>query len=214
MAARDGAGAIVLAAGSGSRFGGHKLLAELDGKPLLQHVLDAAAQARLEPVIVVMGADARRLEAAISWRAELRVINAAPERGLSSSLQAGIEALEEAAPTCRRALVLLADQPRLRPAQVRALLRAPPDPARPIVAPRYEDGQPGSPVLLEREAWPLATLLEGDRGMSQLFETRLELVRYVDVPGSNPDVDTVTDLAALSPSDAPQSRRRTKPILP
>jgi CTP:molybdopterin cytidylyltransferase MocA len=105
-------------------------------------------------------------------------------------------------------LVLLGDQPRLELAQIDAILAAPRDAERPIIVPRYADGRPGNPALLEKDAWPLAEDLTGDRGMVQLFAAHAELVRYVDVPGSNPDVDTPPDLAAL------QSRRSTSPIRP
>jgi CTP:molybdopterin cytidylyltransferase MocA len=96
----------------------------------------------------------------------------------------------------QRAVVLLGDQPRLSIAQLDVILAAPGDESRPIVVPRYS-GVPGNPVLLERAAWPLAAQLEGDTGMVQLFATNRDLVRYVDVEGANPDVDTATDLAAL-----------------
>ena len=72
------------------------------------------------------------------------------------------------------------------------------DPSRPIVVPRYSDGRTGNPVALEPEAFRLAATLTGDRGMSQLFTEHPHLVRYVDVPGTNPDVDTPTDLAAAT----------------
>ncbi|CAN5861345.1 hypothetical protein BH24CHL6_BH24CHL6_05510 [soil metagenome] len=191
------AAAIVLAAGLGERFGGDKLVAELDGRPLLQHVLDTAAGAALEPVVVVMAPAGQRLEAAISWRNEIQVVNKDPARGLSSSLQAGLLALQEAAPETGRVLVLLGDQPRLAGAQVGVLLSQAADPGRPISVPRYEDGRPGNPVLLERAAWSLAAELRGDRGMAQLFVERPELVRYVDLPGLNPDVDKPADLDGL-----------------
>ena len=67
--------AIVLAAGASRRFGSPKLLAPLDGQPLLQHVLDTVAMARLEDVVVVLGDEAASIEAAIAWRGERRVIN-------------------------------------------------------------------------------------------------------------------------------------------
>lgn len=190
-------GGVILAAGRASRFGANKLLADLDGRPLLQHVLDLAVEADLEPVVVVLGDEASRLEQAIKWRYEKRVRNPAPERGLSSSLRLGLSQLERAAPDCRRAVVLLGDQPRLAADQLRVLLDQPPDETRPIIVPRYADGRPGNPVLLERGAWPLAANLAGDRGMSQLFVARMELIRLVEVPGTNPDVDTPEDLAAL-----------------
>ena len=64
--------AVVLAAGAGSRFGGGKLLAEVAGRPVLQHVLDMLAQAELSDVIVVLGDDAPAIESAIEWRTERR----------------------------------------------------------------------------------------------------------------------------------------------
>lgn len=185
--------AVILAAGRGERFGGGKMLADVNGRPMLQHVLDLAAAAELEPVVVVLGDDADLVEAAIAWRGEVRVRNAEPGRGISSSLTLALDA----APEAQRALVLLGDQPFLRPNQIGRILATERNSARPIVVPRYS-GRPGNPVLLEREAWPLARSLSGDRGMSQLFTAHPQLIRYVDVPGDNPDVDTRLDLAALS----------------
>ena len=56
--------------------------------------------------------------------------------------------------------------------------------------------------MLERGAWPLASKLQGDMGMGQLFIERQTLVRYVNVEGANPDVDTLADLAALTSAAA------------
>lgn len=187
--------AIVLAAGRATRFGGDKLLAPIDGRPMLQHVLDLCAAANLAPVVVVLGQSADDLVRACTWRNEIRVVNAHAERGISSSLQKGIAALlDNPAP---RALVLLGDQPALSLAQLAGILAAPPRPDQPIVVPRY-GGRPGNPVLLERNSWHLGDELSGDRGMSQVFTRWPELVRYVDVPGDNPDIDTAADLAAIS----------------
>lgn len=177
---------LILAAGRGTRFGGHKMLALLDGRPMLQYVLDLAREAALDPVVVVLGEDADEIEAAITWRDEIRVRNEDPNRGISSSVALGLDALAGA----EVALVLLGDQPLLTRAQLDAVTSAPTDTARPIVVPRYSDARPGNPVRLERAAWPLAASLEGDRGMSQLFGDRPDLIRYVDVDGSNPGIDT------------------------
>jgi molybdenum cofactor cytidylyltransferase len=182
---------VILAAGLGTRFGGGKLRAELDGRPILQYVLDLARAAELEPIVLVAGPGA---EAAYG-PGVTTVVNNAPERGISSSISIGFAEL--ATTRAERALVLLGDQPRLTLAQLEPLLAPPPDSSRPIVVPRYA-GVPGNPVLLELAAWVLAADLEGDRGMSQLFADRANLVRYVDVSGTNPDVDTPADLAALT----------------
>jgi molybdenum cofactor cytidylyltransferase len=187
------AAGIVLAAGLGRRFGGRKMLADVGGRPMLQHVLDLAARVALSPVIVVLGADADAIEAAIDWRAEQRVRNPNPAEGLASSLRLAVAEVAGS----ERAVVLLGDQPFVTVDQVRSLLAAPRNPRRPIVVPLYQR-RPGNPVLLEREAWALASRLTGDRGMSQLFESRPELVRHVDLPGANPDIDTRADLNAVS----------------
>ncbi|CAN5803401.1 nucleotidyltransferase family protein [soil metagenome] len=185
---------LVLAAGLSSRFGSAKLLAGLDGRPILQHVLDLATAASLDPVVVVVN-DRITHDQSIAWRDELRVTNPQPESGISGSLRLGLAALR--ASPAQRVLVLLADQPVLDRAQVEAILASVPIAARPFVVPRY-GGAPGNPVLLERSAWSLAAGLSEDRGMVQVFADRPELVRYVDLPGANPDVDTPEDLAALS----------------
>src|SRR5258708_39472305 len=72
---------LVLAAGAGSRFGGGKLLATIGGRPVLQHVLDALAEAGVGESIVVLGHDAERIEAAIDWGDTRRVVNPWPEPG-------------------------------------------------------------------------------------------------------------------------------------
>jgi molybdenum cofactor cytidylyltransferase len=186
--------ALVLAAGRGTRFGGAKMLADVNGRPMLQHVLDLAAAADLNPVVVVLGDDADTVEAAVEWRKELRVRNPEPDRGLSSSLAIGLGAIGQG----ERVVVLLGDQPFLKWDQVDRIIAAERDPARPIVVPRYEDSRPGNPVLLEREAWPLVRDLVGDQGMVQVIWSKPHLVRYVDVPGTNPDIDTPAELARES----------------
>ena len=193
-AMRPTTAAVILAAGRSARFGSNKLLADFRGRPILQHVMDLAAAAGLGPVVIVAGQALVAPDAPLRWRDEVRVINSRPEAGLSRSLKLGLAALS--AKEAHRALVLLGDQPLLSESQLSILMAAPLDEARPIIVPRYL-GHQGTPVMLERPAWPLAEELSGDRGMSQLFETRPELVRFADVPGRNPDVDTPADLAAL-----------------
>jgi len=190
---------IVLAAGRGTRFGGGKMLAPIDGLPMLQHVLNVAADAGLDPIVVVLGNDAEQIGAAIKWRNELRVRNDHPKRGISGSVKVGLESISES----DRALILLGDQPLLTPDQIRTIISPDHDSTRPIAVPRYSDGRLGSPVLLERGAWALAAGLTGDRGMSQLFDSHADQIRYVELPGDNPDIDTRADLAAVSRGGEP-----------
>ena len=188
--------AVVLAAGAGSRFGGGKLLAPIEGRPVLQHVLDRVAEARLDEVIVVLGDDADEVEQAIDWRRERRVRNPDPGRGLSSSVRIGIEALDG---KVERALIVLGDQPKVSGEAIRALIEAPPDAARPVVVPVYPGHGGRNPVLLGRDAFGLVAETTGDRGLGPLIAAHPELVREVpvDVPDGNPDIDTRADLVAV-----------------
>jgi CTP:molybdopterin cytidylyltransferase MocA len=192
-------GGLVLAAGSSSRFGSPKALAELDGRPLLQHVLDAAAAAHLQPVVVVLGESAPAIESRIRWRTERRIRNPDPARGLSSSLRDGLADLSAIAPRVD-AVVLLGDQPRTSPAVIRALVEAADLSDRPIVAPRYAAGGGSNPVFIRRDAFRIAREAENDRGLGPILIARPELVTWIDVEGSNPDVDTPADLLALQPA--------------
>ena len=180
---------VILAAGLATRFGGRKLLAPIDGRPMLQHVLDLAAAAPLDHVVVVLGADVAAIEAACTWRDERRVINPKPARGLAGSVRLGLRALEDT--DAGRAVVMLGDQPFLRLDQLSLILGAHGD----VVVPRYA-GVLGNPVVLDRSVWALAASLQGDRGFAQLLAGRPELVRYVEVRGANPDIDTVAELRA------------------
>lgn len=186
---------LVLAAGAATRFGSPKGLAALDGRPMLEHVLDVARIAGLAPVVVVLGAASDELEAGIGWHTELRVRNPDPERGLASSLRLGLATVEEAAGSEDATVVLLGDQPRTDPALIARLIAAAAGPLRPIVAPRYAGGGGPNPLLLHRSAYALGRLADGDRGLGPVLASHPELVTYVDVPGTNPDVDTPADLA-------------------
>jgi CTP:molybdopterin cytidylyltransferase MocA/SAM-dependent methyltransferase len=186
----------VLAAGAGTRFGGGKMRAMLDGRPILQHVLDRLADAGLDDVVVVLGDDADEVGEAIAWRHERRIRNPDPARGLSGSVRLGMGAVHD---DVDAALFVLGDQPRVAPEAIRALLDAGVDEHRPITVPTYEGDAGRNPVLLGRAAFGLAERTDGDRGLGPLLASHPELVRAVPVPAGvrdNPDVDTRADLVA------------------
>ena len=189
--------AVVLAAGDATRFGSPKQVAPLDGRPLLQHPLDALAAAGIDDVVVVLGAEASSIEPLIEWRSERRHVNPAPQDGLASSLRIGLRAAAGDA-DCEAVLIVLGDQPGLRPDVIATVIAAAGGTDRPIVRPRYDaDGAP-NPVLVRRAAWPLAAGIAGDHGLGPLLAGHPELVAEVPVRGSIPDIDTPADLAAAA----------------
>ena len=194
--------AVVLAAGGASRFGGGKLVASLDGRPLVAHVVAAARAASLDPIVVVIAPDGS-LDG-IDLGEVRRVRNPNPTEGLSSSVRLGLRDLADA-PDVEAAVILPGDQPRVRSEVIRALVVAADEPPRTaFVVPRYSNDRTPNPVLARRSMWRLADELVGDRGFGPVLATHPELVRFVDVEGANPDVDTVEDLSRLADSARPR----------
>jgi CTP:molybdopterin cytidylyltransferase MocA len=188
--------AVILAAGAGSRFGGSKLLARLEGRPILAHVVDTARAAGLDPIVVV-GPPTGEMDE-LDLGPVRRVTNETPQEGLSSSVRLGLRELE-LEPSVTAALILPGDQPRVRPETIAELLAALDEtPDVPFVAARHVDDGSPNPVAARRSVWRLADELAGDHGFGPVLSGHPELVRWIDVAGSNPDVDTRADLAQLT----------------
>ncbi len=183
--------AVILAGGSGSRFHGdrHKLLAELDGRPLADHAIRAALEAAIGPVVVVTGAE--RLD---SLDPELlthvwREHNAAWADGQRTSIQVGF-AIADQRFDAEAIVVGLADQPFVTPQAWRAVAES----RSPIAIATY-GGARRNPVRLHRTVWPLLTGA-GDIGARDLARLRPDLVEEVPCSGSAADIDTREDLRA------------------
>lgn len=117
-------GAILLAAGAGSRMGHRpKSLLQLEGISLLERQLQALSQAGVEERVVVLGYHANRIqqEAALSVLATRQVIHTHPESGHVSSLRMGLQALPA---DLDAVLVALADQPLINAQDVLDLINA------------------------------------------------------------------------------------------
>jgi CTP:molybdopterin cytidylyltransferase MocA len=189
--------ALVLAAGASSRFGSPKALAQFEGRPLLEHVLDAVREAGIDEIVVVLGHAADQIEDGIEWLSERRVRNPDP-RHLASSLQVGIAAITEIDPPVRGVVIALGDQPRTRPEVIRALIGAARATDRPVVVPHYSDGGGANPVFVRASAFELVDEATGDRGLGPMLSDDPDIVLEVPVSGSNPDVDTPADLVELA----------------
>ncbi len=179
---------LVLAAGDGSRFagGGSKLLAELDGRPLLDHAVRAqTAVSALERVIVVLGARADEVRAAVDFGRAEPVICAAWEDGQAVSLRCGVAALAGA----ERVIVTLGDQPGMTSTVIERMLGAAPG------SRATYGGRPGHPVVLGPDELAAVPALDGDEGARSLLRAGTE-VECGDLADGR-DVDTLEDLEAI-----------------
>jgi molybdenum cofactor cytidylyltransferase len=190
---------VVLAAGAATRMGRPKQLLELDGRSLLQHVVDAALASRLDEVVVVLGHEAAAVRASLAPDERVRtVLNPAYADGQITSLRCGLAAV---GPQADAAAVLLGDEPMLRSARINAMLAAFHAAGARAARPVYPEagGRPGHPVLLARAVFRELDSLGGDQGARTLFEERRPGVIEVPIAGEPPpDVDTPEDFERLS----------------
>jgi molybdenum cofactor cytidylyltransferase len=195
-------GAIVLAAGQSSRFraaGGPdltKLVAKLDGKPIVRRVVEAALATKARPVVVVTGYARESVEAAVVDLDVHLTFNPKFASGLASSLKAGLTATPS---DVAGALVLLGDMPWTEAWLIDALIDAFLARKDALAAVPSRDGRRGNPVLLGRGLFEAAMRLTGDEGARRLIGalSASELVE-VETPdtGVTFDIDTPEDLAA------------------
>jgi len=194
-AARDVA-AILLAAGRGTRFGdAPKLLARIDGKPLVRHVAEAAVHAGVDPVIVVTGHRAEEVRSALAGLAVHVVHNDVFAEGLSTSLKKGFAALP---PTARAAMILLADMPFVTTDLIDALAAGWRERGEPAaLVPTYK-GRRGNPVVISRELRPMIEQLSGDVGAGPMLRGRSDVLEWpMDDVAIVQDIDTRQDFDAL-----------------
>jgi len=187
--------AVVLAAGSASRFGADKLMARFRGEPLLAHAIRAARAAPVARVIVIAGPKVEVGEWPEEWPggAPVGVVRIA-SAALSDSLKAGIAAAE-AEDDCEGAFVFLGDMPLVPHGAAQALADALGANYAAVV--RHQ-GQQGHPVLLARRAFADVMALTGDAGAGKLLKARAD-VATLDwpEPGVRIDIDRREDLARI-----------------
>lgn len=183
---------VILAAGSSLRLGRPKQLLMWRGRPLLQHVVEAAASSNLSELVVVLGHEAGRISDALTLPEGARLVHNPDYRsGQASSLRVGLNALAEDA---QAAAVLLSDHPYVSASLIDRVLHEFELSSAPVVRPRFGE-VPGHPVVVGRSEWE-RWRLTGDEGARSLLEG--PDVRELPLDGVMfADVDTWDDYQAL-----------------
>jgi len=188
--------ALILAAGRSTRMGGpNKLLATIDGKPLVRMVAEAALASRAAPVTVVTGHQRAKIEAALAGVDVALVHNPDYAEGLSASLAAGVAGLPA---DVDGVVVLLADMPAVDAAIIDRLIAAF-DPGRgAAIVVATDRGRRGNPVVWSSRFFPALGAVTGDSGGRRLIAANRAAVVEVELgPAAGLDVDTPEALAAL-----------------
>ncbi len=201
--------AIVLAAGTSIRMGQPKPLLSINDRPLLDPVLDTVRRSRVDEIVVVLGHAADRVRKAVPLHGTVVVENPDYERGMSTSLQAGIRSADSAAEAF---LVVLGDQPFVSSETIDALVGSWKRGGARILIPTFL-GKRGNPVLVDRSLAGEVDTIRGDTGCRALFHDHPQDIREVPVddPGILVDIDTPNQLENLTRSLA--SGRPVRKIL-
>jgi len=185
--------AVVLAAGSGTRFGGAKLLAAWRGGVLLEGALAAAFAAPVRGVTVVTGADADAVaRVARAFNPAVRLVHAADfAEGMGASLRTAVSSLP---PDTDGVFIFLGDMPRVPTVilgQMAQALVAGAEAAAPIF-----ENRRGNPVLLARTLFPQLNTLAGDTGARDILKAMAQRLALIESPDDGVlfDVDEPRDL--------------------
>ena len=200
MPKRPSVSAVVLAAGMSTRMGTVKQLLPLGGTTLLENVLDNVGKAQVDEIVLVLGFSADAIRQQIPLHNVKIVVNDAYREGMGTSLRAGIT---QVSPSADAALVMLGDQPFVKPETIDQLIRVYGEQKPQIVIPVYQ-GFRGNPVLLDRSVFPELLGLAGDIGCRAIFGGHTEniLKAPVDDIGVLLDIDTKSDFEKLHQAHA------------
>lgn len=183
---------VILAAGGSSRFGEIKQLLPWKNKNIINTVVETAALAGLDPILVVLGANAGLIQASLDNETIQVVTNPDWDKGQSTSLKAGVTAIRQ---TVDGVLFLLCDQPHLTVNLVDAVVEEGLRSGK-VVTPIIDDRR-ANPVYFPASCFPLFDTLEGDAGGRQIIPA----CPHTTLPWLDDwmarDIDTPEDYRAL-----------------
>lgn len=191
----NGTGVIILAAGNSSRLGHAKQLLLYKEKTLIEHVVDEALSALLDPVIVVTGANAEQVIQALSHDEVEIVFNPHWEKGMASGIVLGITKLQELN-IAEDVIVAVCDQPFVSKELFQQLIDKKVETGKGIIACSYADTI-GTPVLFSHKYFEELSGLKGEDGAKKLLKTHKKDVALIEFPQGSIDIDTQKDYQNL-----------------
>lgn len=187
--------AIILAAGASTRFGSQKMAHRYKNKSLLEHSIDKIDTKVFQTLIVVTGANSENL---LAQHKHLQhdckfIENTQWKSGLSTSIAAGITALEQSQPKPDAALFLLGDQIAIAQSELNTMAALAAENPDTIVCARYNNKQ-AAPAIFPSRYFSILKRLRGDKGASSLLNNFENRVLPVDIASAANDIDRPEDL--------------------
>ena len=180
---------LLMAAGAGTRFGGCKQLAEVDGRPMIQHGLLALSPLFGDDLFTVLGAYREKIAPQVAALSQV-VEHPGWQAGLGSSIAQGVRTLQRFA-DYQGVLIALADQPGLHSKDYQQLLDC--FDGSLITAAEYGD-RPGVPAVFPSAFFPLLERLDGDRGAQSILIDAGDRITTLALPAARSDIDRPEDL--------------------
>ena len=201
--------AVVLAAGASRRMGAPKQLLRIGGETILERTLNNVRASDVGEIVLVLGHAAESVEKAISTERIRVVSNPDYQQGMGTSLRAGLAAV---GPDAAAALIVLADQPFVRPETLNRLITCHRESKPQIIIPMYQ-GFRGNPVLLDRSVFEEVKGLNGDVGCRAIFGDHTEGICKLPVDDavilldidSRSDFETLSDAAGATGTASPRA---------
>jgi len=191
-------GLVLLAAGASQRMGQPKQLMNYRGKTLLRHAVDTALAARVDRVIVVLGANVDAIRAALSngvFADAVEIVhNACWEEGMGTSIHAGVRRAGEL--QLDAVILALGDQPLVTAEIYNRLIAEHEATGKPIVTSEYA-GTVGVPVLFSEQYFPNLLALQPDQGCKGVILKHNDNALRIACPEAEVDIDTPGDFQKL-----------------
>lgn len=190
---------LILAAGESSRMGQDKALLTYRGRTFLETIISILREADVSRVAVVLGHHAEEIQRGVKLEDVEVVVNPEYHRGQTSSLQAGLRALESA--DLEAVVLCLVDHPLISADTVRALVASFRRSGAPVVIPTFQN-QRGHPVLIARALFDEVLRLSPDEGANTVIRKYRDATQLVEVNDSGIllDVDDSEAYRRLSES--------------
>jgi molybdenum cofactor cytidylyltransferase len=200
--------AVVLAAGESRRMGEPKLLLPFRGRTIIEDVVETVVRSPVDRTLVVLGANADRIERLLGGYPVERAINPEYEAGMLSSVRCGIRHLP---PDARAALVFLGDQPGISAAAISAVLNAYRRTGKGLVLPAH-GGAGGHPLLVDMKYREAIEGLDPGAGLKGLLVLHPGDVVRIEVGEGEipPDIDTPDDYRRALSGPAEPSKKSIK----
>lgn len=189
----DNVHAVILAAGASSRMGSPKQLLIWQDRSLLAHALANAQAVLAERIVVVLGANAETIKAAVDLNGSKVVLNLNWAEGMAGSIRAGIQAVPD---TASAVMLMLCDQPLINATHLQSLLSTWQKAPERIVASQYAASS-GVPAIFPVTYFAKLANLTGDRGAKPLLMQFEESLVKVPLQEAELDIDTQGDYRHL-----------------